>query len=191
MSFTRFHDDPARIKKQLEESTFTGRYRLDTPGNGMDLPFFEDPQLRLQGWGANFRNNSVNLESDLLGLTRPMNRDLVDVNDYKIHSVATSHPYYRSSQPFVEESRASHPAWMFRDLEHSRWENPLLNPLNGLEKGFHENIQTRILEKDLFTPSIPIIQGTENTQYYLSGQSLCMNGNKQECLKTLYENRIR
>jgi hypothetical protein len=191
MSFTRFHDDPARIKKQLEESTFTGRYRLDTPGNGMDLPFFEDPQLRLQGWGANFRNNSVNLESDLLGLTRPMNRDLVDVNDYKIHSVATSHPYYRSSQPFVEESRASHPAWMFRDLEHSRWETPLLNPLNGLEKGFHENIQTRILEKDLFTPSIPIIQGTENTQYYLSGQSLCMNGNKQECLKTLYENRIR
>jgi hypothetical protein len=191
MSFTRFHDDPARIKKQLEESTFTGRYFLDTPGNGMDLPFFEDPQLRLQGWGANFRDNTVNLESDLFGLTRPMNRDLVDVNDYKIHSVATSHPSYRSSQPFVEESRASHPAWMFRDLEHSRWETPLLNPLNGLEKGFHENIQTRILEKDLFTPSIPIIQGTENTQYYLSGQSLCMNGNKQECLKTLYENRIR
>lgn len=191
MSFTRFHDDPARIKKQLEESTFTGRYRLDTPGNGLDLPFFEDPQLRLQGWGANFRNNNVNLESDLLGLTRPMNRDLVDINDYKINSVPTSHQLYRSSQPFVEESRASHPAWMFRDLEHSRWETPFLNPLNGLEKGFHENIQTRILEKDLFTPSIPIIQGTENTEYYLSGQSICMNGNKQECLKTLYENRIR
>jgi len=191
MSFTRFHDDPARIKKQLEESTFSGRYFLDTPGNGMDLPFFEDPQLRLQYWGANFRNNTVNLESDLFGLTRPMNRDLVDVNDYRIHSVPTSQPSYRSSQPFVEESRASHPAWMFRDLEHSNWETPLLNPLNGLEKGFHENIQTRILEKDLFTPSIPIIEGTENTQYYLSGHSLCMNGNKQECLKTLYENRIR
>jgi hypothetical protein len=133
----------------------------------------------------------VNLESDLLGLTRPLNRDLVDINDYKVNSVPTSQPYYRSSQPFVEESRASHPAWMFRDLEHSRWETPFLNPLNGLEKGFHENIQTRILEKDLFKPSIPIIEGTENTQYYLSGHSICMNGNKQECLKTLYENKIR
>jgi hypothetical protein len=191
MAFTRFRDDPVRIQKQLEESTFTGRYRLDTPGNGLDLPFYEDPQLRLQGWGANFRNNTVNLESDLLGLTRPLNRDLVDINDYKVNSVPTSQPYYRSSQPFVEESRASHPAWMFRDLEHSRWETPFLNPLNGLEKGFHENIQTRILEKDLFKPSIPIIEGTENTQYYLSGHSICMNGNKQECLKTLYENKIR
>jgi len=191
MSFTRFRDDPVRIQKQLEESTFTGRYRLDTPGNGMDLPFIEDPQLRLQGWGANFRNNIVNLESDLLGLTRPLNRDLVDINDYKINSVPSSQPSYRSSQPFVEESRASHPAWMFRDLEHSRWETPFLNPQNGLEKGFHDNIQTRILEKDLFTPSIPIIQGSENMEYYLSGQSICMNGNKQNCIKTLYENKIR
>jgi hypothetical protein len=63
--------------------------------------------------------------------------------------------------------------------------------LNGLEKGFHENIQTRILEKDLFKPSVPVIQGTENTQYYLSGTSMCMNGNEQGCIKTLYENRIR
>ena len=157
----------------------------------MDLPFYEDPQLRLQGWGANFRNNTVNLESDLLGLTRPLNRDLVDINDYKINCVPTSQPTYRSSQPFIEESRASHPAWMFRDLEHSRWETPFLNPLNGLEKGFHENIQTRILEKDLFKPSIPIIQGSENTEYYLSGQTICMNGNKNGCVKTLYENRIR
>lgn len=191
MAFTRFHDYPVRIKKQLEESTFAGRYRLDTPGNGMDLPFFEDPQLRLQGWGANFRNNTVNLESDLLGLTRPLNRDLVDINDYNVNSVSSSQPSYRSSQPFIEESRASHPAWMFRDLEHSRWETPFLNPLNGLEKGFHENIQTRILEKDLFKPSVPVIQGTENTQYYLSGTSMCMNGNEQGCIKTLYENRIR
>lgn len=191
MAFTRFHDDPVRIQKQLEESTFVGRYRLDTPGNGLDLPFYEDPQLRLQGWGANFRNNTVNLESDLLGLTRPLNRDLVDINDYKINRVPTSQPTYRSSKPFIEESRASHPAWMFRDLEHSRWETPFLNPLNGLEKGFHENIQTRILEKDLFKPSIPIIQGSENTEYYLSGQTICMNGNKNGCVKTLYENRIR
>ena len=70
MSFTRFHDDEARIKKRLEESTFQGRYFLNVPGPGMDLAFHEDPQLRLQKWGANLHNNTVNLESDLHGLTR-------------------------------------------------------------------------------------------------------------------------
>ena len=43
MAFTRFHDDPARISKRLEESTFTGRYQLDRPGPGVDMPFYEEP----------------------------------------------------------------------------------------------------------------------------------------------------
>ena len=46
MSFTRFHDDPSRIKKQIDESSFTGRYMLNTPGPGMDLPFYEHVGLR-------------------------------------------------------------------------------------------------------------------------------------------------
>jgi hypothetical protein len=191
MAFTRFHDDTARIKKQVEESTFTGRYRLDTPGPGLDLPFLEDPQLRLQGWAANFRTNTVNLESDLLGLTRPLNRDLVDINDYKIHSASSTQPSYTSAEPFVQESRASHPAWMYKDMDHTRWENPFLNPLNGLEKGFHENIQTRILEKDLFTPKIPMVVANEHTDYYLTGGSICIGGKEKVCPGTLYQNRIR
>jgi hypothetical protein len=153
MAFTRFHDDPYRIKKQAQESSFAGRYYLDKPGQGVDLPFVEDPQLRLQGWGANLRTNTVNLESDLLGMTRPLNRDLVDANDYTKFSETTNAVSYRDVKPFVDESRASHPAWMYKDLEQTRWEQPFLNPLNGLEKGFNENIQTRILEKDYFVPT--------------------------------------
>ena len=191
MSFTRFHDDPTRIAKQVEDSSFAGKYRLTTPGQGMDLPFMEDPQLRMQGWGANFRTNTVNLESDLLGLTRPLNRDLVDINDYKMHAVATAQPSYRNAEPFVQESRASHPAWMYRDLEQPRWETPLLNPLNGIEKGFHDNIQTRILEKDYYHPSVPVVEGTENQEYYLTGRSMCIGNGKNDCIGTLYENRIR
>jgi hypothetical protein len=157
MSFTRFHDDPYRIKKQLQISSFPSRYHLNTPGQGVDLPFMEDPQVRMQKWGANLRNDTVNLESDLLGLTRKINRDLVDVNDYKQHASVSSENSYRSAQPFVEESRATHPAWMYKDLEQPRWESPFLNPLNGLEKRFQDNIQTRILEKDRFVPSVPIV----------------------------------
>jgi hypothetical protein len=160
MSFTRFHDDPIRIQKQLEESSFAGRYMLTTPGQGLDLPFMEDAQLRLQHWGANKRNNSVNLESDLFGLTRKLNRDLVDINDYKKHESYTEAVNYRASQPFVQESRASHPAWMYKDLEQTRWETPFINPQNNIERPFYNNIQTRILEKDNFIPKIPIIEET-------------------------------
>ena len=153
MAFTRFHDDPYRIKKQLEESSFAGRYQLNTPGQGLDLPFLEDPNMRLQKWGANLQTNTVNLESDLFGMTRQTNRDLIDLNNYKHHAAVTTSVTYRNEKPFVEESRVSHPAWMYKDLEQSRWESPLLNPLNGLEKNFNTNIQTRILEKDYYQTS--------------------------------------
>jgi hypothetical protein len=224
MSFTRFHDDPARIRKQLHESSFSGRYFLNTPGQGVDLPFQEDPQIRLQGWGANMRTNAIHLESDLRGLTRPLNRDLADSNLYTKHSVSSvvDSPMpglgYRNAAPFVEESRASHPAWMYRDLEQPRWENPLLhhssfikpssiNELKGnpLSEGcpilnlhrFQDSIQTRILEKDYFVPRIPIVDGTLNQEFYLSGQSVCVggmlrgNGPNNSCPQSLYENRIR
>ena len=182
MSFTRFHDDEARIKKRLEESTFQGRYFLNVPGPGMDLAFHEDPQLRLQKWGANLHNDTVNLESDLHGLTRKANRDLSKYNNHKTFS-ATSKPFtYKVEQPNVEESRASHPAWKYRALEQPRWETPFLNPQNDLERNFEHNVHTRLLEKDHFVPTIPSNHG--NQQYYLTGPSMCIGGKEQECFGT-------
>ena len=150
MAFTRFYDDPLRISKRLEESTFAGRYQLDMPGPGVDMPFEEDPHARLQKWGANLRTNTINLESDLRGMTRPLSRrDCTRTNDYKTHAVQTAPmAMYSTANPYVEESRASHPAWMYRDLEQPRWEQPLLNPQANLEKPFAHNVHTRILEKD-------------------------------------------
>ena len=190
MSFTRFHDDPHRIKKQNEESSFAGRYMLNVPGPGEDLPFFEDAQVRLQRWGANLQENTVALEDDLRGLTRPLNRDLSELNDYTKHSVYSAPKNYHSTQPFVQESRASHPAWMYKDLEQPRWENPMLNPLNGLEKGFHDNIQTRILEKDNHITKTPVIDGMNQNHYYLTGNSICISGKEESCPGTLYSRKI-
>ena len=152
---TRFHDDPARITKQVAESTFSCRYFLDTPGNGVSMPFQEDPQLRLQKWGANLTTNTVNLESDFFGLTRPLNRDLPCMNEYKTAAVSTLPIVYDSEDPLIEESRTSHPAWMFRNPQISRWETPWINPQANVEMRFPNNIQTRILEKDYFVQRIP------------------------------------
>jgi len=158
MAFTRFHDDPARIRKQLSESSFPGRYNLNVPGPGSQMPFYEDPQLRLQKWGANLTTNTVNLESDLLGLTRQYTRDDVESNDYKKNRAETASlsSTYANANPFVEESRASHPAWTFRDLEQTRWETPFLNPQANVEVQFPRNIQTRVLEKDNFVAKVPV-----------------------------------
>ena len=79
MSFTRFYDDPCRIEKQLQESTGTGRYMLNVPGNMGDNPcYMEDPYIRAQKWGGNLRTNTINLESDLMGLSRNLNNDCIN-----------------------------------------------------------------------------------------------------------------
>ena len=151
--FSRISDDDARIQKQMEISSFQQRYFLDTPGWGAQPAFSADPQMRMQGWGANLRTNTVNLESDLYGMTRRLCRDDVAANDYVRNSVRSEAVSYAETAPFVEESRATHPAWMYRSLEVDRWERPMLNPV--MEKGFVDNVQTRILVKDNFRPRIP------------------------------------
>jgi hypothetical protein len=154
MSFTRFNYDESRTKKLLEESTFSGRYALDTPGPGVNLAFAEDPQIRLQKWGANMMTNTVGVENDLRGMTRRLDRDNIESTYQRAPSNTVVYP---STNPFVEESRATHPAWMYKDLEHTRWEKPFLNPQANLEKNFQDNIQTRILEKDFFVPKYPTL----------------------------------
>jgi hypothetical protein len=153
MAFTRFHDDPYRIRKQAQESSFSGRYNLDVPGPGINLAFFEDPQFRLQKWGANLQTNTVALESELLGLKRKLGRDY-DSDEYTKHTVPSEMMMYPTQKPIVEESRATHPAWTFRDLEHPRWEHPWINPQANFEQKFHYDIQSRIIAKDSREPTV-------------------------------------
>ena len=59
MAFTRFHDDPSRIQKYLEETTNIGNYVINVPGNGISPFYIEDPHIRAQKWGANLSNNKT------------------------------------------------------------------------------------------------------------------------------------
>lgn len=154
MSFTRFHDDPARIKKRLEESTYAERYFLNTPGNGVLMPFEEDVYIRCQYWGANRTTNTVNLESDFRGLTRKCNRDLPSINCYAEQSVEAYPLQYSSAAPRTDQSRAVCPAYQFRDMDlgYNRFEYPFFNPQDRIETQFPTLLQTRILEKDHFKP---------------------------------------
>jgi hypothetical protein len=89
MAFTRFKYDEARTKKELQQSTDPGRWVMNVPGNG-DTPYYiEDPHIRIQNWGANMRTNAINLESDLLGVNRKLNRDCT-IKDSYVNFIANS-----------------------------------------------------------------------------------------------------
>lgn len=158
MAFTRFNYDPCRTNKLLQESTGPGRYILNTPGQGSRPEYFEDPHIRLTQWGANLRMPSsgapIDILSDLDGRTRK-NMKYCSKSEFPYNGVVKSRPLsnkYKTQKSFTSETRASHPAWMYRDLEQTRWEYPLLNPQENVCKHFHNNLSTRILEKDYYIP---------------------------------------
>jgi len=151
MSFTRFHDDPNRIKKELQQSTDPGRYILNVPGNGPKPCFMMDPYMRMQKWGANLMTNSINLESELLGLNKPLNRDNLKYNynnqDFKVNSQQVVYP---NCVPFTEQTRATNPAWTALDAEIDNTYPLFLNPQANVCIPFQNNLNSRILEKDYF-----------------------------------------
>ena len=157
MAFTRFHDDPCRIMKQNQQSTDVGRWILDVPGNGAKPAYMEDPQIRIQGWGANLMTNCVDLESELRGVNRPISKDCLGKDEYtnKKYSVPTSQVSYPSCSALtVEESRTIMPAWTARDLEQVDWYYLPLNPQENTCMPFQNNVSTRILEKDHFVRNV-------------------------------------
>jgi len=156
MSFTRFHDDPCRVEKQLQQSTDPGRWVLNVPGNGEKPSYMEDPHIRIQGWGGNLMTNTIDLESELRGVNRRISRDCLGKDEYS-KFIVNSKPiqYPTNSSLYTEESRAVMPAWTARELEQVNWYTLPLNPQENTCMTFQNNLNTRILEKDYFVKKLP------------------------------------
>jgi hypothetical protein len=151
MANTRFFYDKCRTIKSLQQSTGPGRWIMDVPGNGSHPCYIEDPQIIIQKWGANLRTNTINLESDLLGVNRNLNRDCLGKDSYQSYNVKNEPISYPvCNNLFTEQSRAIMPAWTARDLEQVDWYYPQLNPQENTCFPFENNLSTRILEKDYF-----------------------------------------
>lgn len=157
MACTRFNYDDARTSKKLQESTGPGRYLLDTPGFGENPYYFEEAQTRLQSWGGNLRsmpngNHPIDIDSELVGLNMKSSKS----DCYKYNSnFKTQENTYTTSSFNIDETRASHPAFLYRDLEQTRWEHPLVNPQKNLEIPFDSYLNsTHVYNKD-YIPKIP------------------------------------
>ena len=189
MANTRFYYDDCRTKKRLQESTGPGRYMLDVPGNGSNPCYIEDPQIIIQKWGANLRTNTINLESDLMGVNRQIGRDCLGKDNYKNYNVENQAIQYPNcNNLFTEQSRATNPAWWYRDLEQVDWYTLPLNPQENTCMPFQNNLSTRILEKDYFVMNkfecptsrvpgdLPVNQGKKSLSYP-QGPQICTHEN--------------
>jgi len=166
MAFTRFHDDDARIAKQLQQQTDQERWYLDVPGNGPKPCFMLDPQIIPQKWGANLWTKSIDIQSSLLGIDRQLNRDCLDKEKYKRQTVYASPIDYPVCDTFLttEQSRAIMPAWTARDLQQNHAYILPNNPQAHTEMPFQNYTSTRILEKDYFKRELQTLPS--NNQFY-------------------------
>jgi hypothetical protein len=170
MSFTRFRDDPDRVKKQLQQSTDVGRYTLNVPGPGDKPLYMEDPYVRAQMWAGNIMTNSIDVETELFGLSRKLNRDSADNFHHDERASVASRTNEIIQCPVrggsaVEQSRATHPAWMLRDVEQDNWKMLHFDPQENVFVPFMNNLNTRIIEKDRFV-SQSTIPGLSDDTYF-------------------------
>ena len=143
--FTRIKDDPYEIKKELQQSTDQGLYYLNTPGIGTQVPYIADPQIRLQGWGANLRTNSIDIENSLRGLNTPLSS--LDCNK-SILPKSVLQKYKTNQEEITHQSRTLLPAWKLRCQETKRWDYAIPDPNKKIFIPFQE--YTRTQEKDQF-----------------------------------------
>lgn len=169
MANTRFNYDICRTIKKNQEATDPGRYLLDVPGNGTHPYYIEDPQIRIQKWGANLYTDSINLESELLGINKVISRNtLFESNEkYKKFKIDSKPIQYPSCNNLTTaQSRAILPPWIFRELPQNDYYFLPLNPQENTCFPFQNNLSTRILEKDYFIPKREcsiVGQGNDNS----------------------------
>jgi hypothetical protein len=170
MSFTRFRDDPDRVRKQLQQSTDVGRYVLNVPGQGDKPMYAEDPYLRAQLWAGNIMTNSVDIETELRGLSRTLSRDTPDNFHHAIRASQATRTNEMIVCPTrvgsaVAQSRVTHPAWMLRDMEQDNWKMLHFDPQEHVFRPFNNNVSTRIIEKDNFKPRMDVPGLSDDTYF--------------------------
>jgi hypothetical protein len=165
MAFTRFHDDEARIRIQLQQQTDQERWYLDVPGSGDKPCFMLDPYIIPQKWGGNLWTHSIDIQSSLLGIDKQLSRDCVNQAPFKRQTAYASPIDYPICDTLTtEQSRAIMPAWTARDLPQNHAYILPNNPQLHTEMSFQNYTSTRILEKDGFKRTFHFIP--ENNQYY-------------------------
>lgn len=184
MSFTNLSYDKGAYTTDLNQSVGPGVYRLGEPSiscEGQCYPY--PPTVRLQRQGDSISKNNllVDVDSELLGITRKLSED--PNKQYQPNCVDTvcssgeacgqgvagqcsgMKPGQRAGDQDLhhwqdcyipaEDTRLSNPSCNLRGTGWNRFEWLCLNPQDRVEIPFDWNISNRIVVKDNHRPCIP------------------------------------
>lgn len=149
MAFTRFHDDPCRIAKELQEGADVSAYYLQVPGNGPAPPYMASPGYRLQQWGANLFRDPISVQNIITDRDRRLGGDC-----HLLQKVPEARPDYPTCRSGPAISRAIEPAFLLRCRENSYWERPLPRPgCSVVAPRPPIGLSARLAQRDQFVPS--------------------------------------
>ena len=97
----------------------------------------------------------IDIETDLKNVNRKLSKYCEKDSFPKKTVSAYNVTYENTNQIFTDQSRTTHPSWLYRDLEQNHM-YPLHNdPQENVCKHFHNNLNTRLLERYNYKPQYP------------------------------------
>ena len=156
MSFTRFHDDKARILKKNIETASINHYTFNVPGNfSTSNIYYNDPHIRMQKCGNTLYKNLINVDSELKNINTLTNSRDYYKNTYNNLSMHKNIiPLYSENKTITNETRITHPVFKYREIKQYRPDYLFLNPQENVFLHFENNLDTNILEKDYYNLKI-------------------------------------
>ena len=165
MSFNKLSYDNCSYEQQLSETTGPGFYQLSTPPNACNACHPTDPRIRLQNGGValNKNNNLIDIDSELIGITRNLSncskRKYIptECRTDKSKCIDGTKEQIKFDNCFVqsEDTRLSNPSCNLRGTGWNRWEWLCKNPQDQVIIPYEYEIDSRNLTKDSHRPCIP------------------------------------
>lgn len=175
MSFTKLSYDKGAYTSNLNQSVGPGVYRLGEPTISCEQCYPYPPSIRLQHQGDSISNKNllVDVDSELLGITRKLSQDPSTRYQPECNGnlCSSGEPcgqgvsgnckrdnnlkHWKDCFLPAEDTRLSNPSCNLRGTGWNRWEWLCINPQERVEMPFDHNIQNRIVVKDNHRPCIP------------------------------------
>lgn len=169
MSFTNLKYDECQQAQNVKESIGPGQYILNTPYTTCTPLYIEDPRIRLQKiplrtGESNFNNKKIEIESEILGITRKSSKCATQQFPFVTYETNESNCSKEISGFNIEDSRLNNPPATLRCTENNHYlEHVCKNPQEHFEIPFDNIINTRIITKDTHRPYL--IKPLEQEKY--------------------------
>ena len=157
--FTRNRYDVQDYNRDLYQTIRPGHFKTNLPRNDCDGCLNPNPAHNASFGGSIYENNLIDVDSELMGLTRPNSR--CPTNKYNPEKANEEFKNsdmnnYKDCPNFVGEStRLSNPGCTLRGTGWNRWEWLCQNPQDKAIVPFNIELNTSIMAKDDHRPCIP------------------------------------